>query len=173
MNVYHTDRRLSGEELLALALQATDMPPAPVLHTAAGKPYCENGVSFNATHTEGLSAIAVGDAAVGLDAERRRPRDLSALLARLAPEEREEDFFRLWTAKEAYIKFRGGTLASMLGGLVFCGGVLYENGVPLPLSLTFLDVMGCTLCVCMERSEEIRTIPLPLFEKRSKSIANS
>lgn len=87
-----------------------------------GLPESLRGLSFNLSHTRGLTALAISrDGAVGVDVERRdRTNDLERLarvkfaeaerawLAHASDEAAWRDrFFRVWTLKEAYLKARG------------------------------------------------------------------
>ena len=101
------------------------------------------------------TAVALSRQEIGLDEQDRTARIPEALFRRLEERERCEDFFRLWTAKEAYVKYRGETLARKLRSLAFYGGILYENGVPLPLSLRFETIGEIQLCVCTEEEEPL------------------
>ena len=162
MKIYFTRSPIESRELLrrALAREGRTGELPPVLHTAHGKPYFEGGPAFNLTHTGGLTAVAVGEEEMGLDAELRRPRAVSGLVRRLTEEERREDLFALWTAKEAYIKYRGGSLAGMLSSLVYAGGTLYENGVPVEAAFARFELEGCTLCLCTRRPSDAELIEL-------------
>ncbi len=153
MRIYVTRTPIAGRELLRRALCAEgllspDAPLPPLMATQRGKPYFLNEPAFNLTHTAGLTAVAIGEGEIGLDAERRAARRLEHLRARLTEAERKEDFYDLWTAKEAYIKFRGGTLAEMLGRLVYTGGTLFEGGMPVNAAFLRLEYADCTLCLC-------------------------
>ncbi len=154
MIVYYTAAPCGTEEFL-LRVLALCGAEGPVLHTPAGKPYLANGPHFSVTDTAGFIAVAVGNCEAGLDAERRRPRPLAALKRRLTPEEQREDFFRLWTAKEAYIKFRGLTLARALPSLEYQKGALWMHGAPLGVFLQHFERKGCCLCLCTEREEPV------------------
>lgn len=165
MDVFYSVTPVKSGRMLQTALLRAgygEFCGAPLLKTENGKPYLSapNAPRFNLSHTEGLVLAAVGKQEVGIDAERRRPRKIGALLARLTEEERQEDFYELWTAKEAYIKFRGGTIAGMLPSLVFKRGVLYESGAPAEGWLEYAEIEGCTVCVCLGQREEIRFFPL-------------
>lgn len=158
MRIYYTPQTVTGEALIS-ALQARGiLPDKPLLRMGAGKPYFAGGPEIGVTHTKGLSAIAVGDFAIGLDAERRREAPPPNIFARLTPAEREEDFFRLWTAKEAYIKLRGGTLAAMLPALTF-RGALFEEGHRVG-ALAFFELFGCVLCLCTDAPTEAELVCL-------------
>ncbi len=96
-----------------------------------GKPSIP-GLDFNLSHTDGLVAIALGSAPLGVDVEdtlRRTdvlgvcdrffsPSEVAALRALPASAQRER-FFRYWTLKEAYIKARGLGLAIPLEDFSF------------------------------------------------------
>jgi 4'-phosphopantetheinyl transferase len=86
------------------------------------------GVAFNTSHADGLAVVAVGvDGQIGVDVERARPIPDSLDLARglfsarerdrvesTPPSMRAEAFLRIWTRKEAYVKFVGRGLSMPL-----------------------------------------------------------
>ena len=76
-----------------------------------GKPIAD-GVFFSVSHTDGSVAFVTADRAIGIDLERVRETDREMRDYVLSPEERgmvstDEDFFRLWTAKESLVKAHG------------------------------------------------------------------
>ena len=97
-----------------------------------GKPYLEGEpapLQFNLAHSGGLALAAVHpELEVGVDVERRRrgiateaiagkffsPGE-AAWLRELEEAEREEAFYRIWTAKEAFVKAHGAGLSFGLG----------------------------------------------------------
>ena len=91
--------------------------------TATGKPYLAGGANFHfgIAHTDGAVALAVSNAAVGVDIERIRtaPRGVAARF--FTPEEQtfcaasDARFFEVWTRKEALAKRVGTPLAEALG----------------------------------------------------------
>lgn len=161
MKVYYTTAPVTSEAFMNRVFLLEGIRDG-IVRTQSGKPhFCEDGApKFNLTHTEGLTALAVGGQEVGVDAECRTRRIPEAILRRLTPREREADFFTLWTAKEAYIKLRGGTLADMLPSLCFENGVLYENGEPVPAVFKHIFIADHVLCVCTEAAEDIELIGL-------------
>jgi 4'-phosphopantetheinyl transferase len=88
---------------------------------------------FNLTHSRGAVALAVsGGREVGIDIEERRrvveylqlaerffSADEARHLRRLAPEQRGEAFFAIWTLKEAFVKGIGRGLTFPLDAFCF------------------------------------------------------
>ena len=85
-----------------------------------GKPYCLNyPYHFNISHSEKYTVVAVSDRPIGVDVEVIRPFSASAAAKFITdqekdyivlddnPDKRNERFFKLWCAKEAYLKFIG------------------------------------------------------------------
>jgi 4'-phosphopantetheinyl transferase len=119
----------------AVLAQHTGLRPRDICYSRGpyGKPGLENripdrGLSFNLSHSKNLIVIAVtGGPAVGVDAEFGEPglpfMDIAGAyfhaaelehLRRLPEGRRDQDFFRIWTSKEAYIKAIGMGLSRPL-----------------------------------------------------------
>ncbi|MDZ5634890.1 4'-phosphopantetheinyl transferase family protein [Janthinobacterium sp. GMG1] len=105
-----------------------DVPPAAVAfrHGAFGKPsLAGQALHFNLSHSGDAMLLAVARHAVGVDVEQcaGTPLDLDPLLdllchaderaamAALAPDQRRQQFYQLWTRKEAYLKALGTGLS--------------------------------------------------------------
>ncbi|MGN0822652.1 MAG: 4'-phosphopantetheinyl transferase family protein, partial [Candidatus Gallimonas sp.] len=131
--------------------------PRPIVErTENGKPRLNGDpLFFSLSHSGDTVALAVSDAPIGLDCERRRVLSCPALFRRLTDGERREDFFRLWTAKEAYVKFLGGTLARTLPALVYENGILFDRGEPVDAALVHAEREGMVYCVCTPQKTEI------------------
>ena len=157
VSVFYTTKQTESGAFLRRVLTLYGLAEAEVKRSPHGKPYLpESPLKFSLTHSGAFTAVAVGEQELGLDAERQDRAPAPALLARLTPAEREEKFAEVWTAKEAYIKYRGGTLAAMLPRLTFEKGILCEDGMPLPVRLTFATLEGFILCLCTKSAEEVR-----------------
>ena len=141
MVVYFTDEQTESRAFVTRILQEVYRLPAPqFLRGEHGKPRLVGApLCFNLSHTHGrtFAVFSVKDVAL--------PK---ACLARLTAAERQENFFRLWTAKEAYVKYRGGTLAAMLPALRFEGGRLTEGGIPVDAHLAFAEADGFCIALC-------------------------
>lgn len=111
----------AAHALLAYALRdAWGWAQVPaVARGAQGKPFFADIPErhFNLSHTAGLCLCALSDQGpVGVDIERVRPRRSN--LPRYAMSEGElavfdgswEDFYRIWTLKEAFCKYQGGSI---------------------------------------------------------------
>lgn len=94
---------------------------------------CPSRLHFNLTHKAGTVALAVsGGREVGIDIEERHrvveylplaerffSADEARHLQRLAPEQRGEAFFAIWTLKEAFVKGIGRGLTFPLDAFCF------------------------------------------------------
>lgn len=97
-----------------------------IAHDGKGKPFWPGGsLSVSLSHSGGYIAVAVGQDTVGVDVEKKRKAapavakrwfrpEENALLETLSEPERTRMFFRLWTLKEAALKYAGEGLS---GGL--------------------------------------------------------
>lgn len=119
--------RLSRALLRALLARCLGRAPRslPIVTTAQGKPCLADGaLHFNLSHSGRILAIAVGDAAVGVDVEggypgldadglARRilsPAELNTYAA-LSPAGRRSYLLRRWSEQEAFAKATGMGLA--------------------------------------------------------------
>lgn len=115
---------------------------AEILRTPEGKPYVEgNGIYFSLSHSGKKGVIAFNESPVGVDLEYFGERDYPAVLSRYTERERQEiitaeDFVRHWTAKEAFIKMHGYTLASSFKLIEYFGGNIYFKGEKQPCEIT-------------------------------------
>ncbi len=127
---FENDRKRSvlGELLARKAIsQKCGIPPNEILikRTENGKPYCENTqIHFSIGHCKDVVICAVSHSPIGVDVEFIRPLDLRitkfactekdlAFLNSCDENQKELNFFKLWTAKEAFIKFHGKVLADL------------------------------------------------------------
>ena len=117
----------------------------------AGKPFLPEGPCFSLTHSGMLSALAVDDLPVGLDAEWPRPVS-EALLRRVLTEEEldwigpdpDRRFAFLWTRKEAALKRTGEGITRPLREIRALPGA--ENG----FALFTMDFNGCIISAARE-----------------------
>lgn len=84
--------------------------------TEKGKPYFlwEGAPKFCISHSGDYAAVAFSDREVGLDIQKERELKNRRIYDRVlhkSGKEKEEDFFFLWTAKEAYVKCTGEGLS--------------------------------------------------------------
>ncbi len=101
--------------LLVSEYSVTSLPR--IEYTEKGKPFLSGGsYFFNISHTGGCIFIAFSDSEIGIDAEIRRVYDRkiaskcfsSAELSLLDnASDKDGAFTRIWTRKEAYVKYTG------------------------------------------------------------------
>lgn len=110
--------------------------------TEKGKPYFpwEGAPKFSISHSGDYAAVAYSDREVGLDIQRvqelKSPRIYDRVLHK-SGKEKKEDFFFLWTAKEAYVKCTGEGLSGDFTniyadreGMCIEDALLYELAAP-------------------------------------------
>lgn len=108
---------------------------------ALSYPFCEDNLEFNLSHSNDLMLFAITRGhKVGIDVEHLRniPR-IELLVERyfsfkeinafhtLPLHEKQANFFRVWTRKEAYAKAMGWGLAFPLDGIDVCWLVPFQN----------------------------------------------
>lgn len=114
-----------------------------------GKPYLADlpDFHFNLSHAGDYILCAIDQKPLGIDVEQIKPIDLSIASRFFAtdenqeilriPEDRRLDYFyQLWTAKESYIKFKGGGLSMPLNSFSLhisagCIELVEQRGFPL------------------------------------------
>jgi len=109
----------SGIRRAAAIYTGLDPSELMVSTSAAGKPYFENAdLHFNVSHSGGVVVAAFSGSPVGIDIEvPGRCRDVVEIARRFFhPDEAErcsceDEFLRLWTAKEAMLKLAGTGLS--------------------------------------------------------------
>ena len=118
---------LSGKELTdALIRKLSGHDEIEIARTKEGKPYCKNmpetaKLHFSVSHSENIFACIFSEENVGLDVQHRRNINRNRIAARYFTDEEKElvsrdanEFFRIWTRKEAYAKFTGEGLKSVM-----------------------------------------------------------
>ncbi len=130
-----------------------------------GKPYLAGflDVHFSITHSGGFWACAVGPDEVGLDIQEEMDNDTQAIAKRFFhPSEISwletngwEDFFRIWTMKESFIKFTGKGLMegldhfSVIDGVPACQQEIpFRDGYWMILTTEFEDAF------CLEELQD-------------------
>ena len=169
--IFHAaDERGASEALLVRAarryadITGADFSPRSLVRPSFGKPRftAEGSPEFSVTHSGGRWLCAFSEQPVGLDIQQRRRVDVERLARRFFhPEEaalvfaQPDEFFRIWCAKESYLKFTGEGLS----GLEAVCTVSPEGGFPsVPgVNLQLLPLFaGYSACLCTASPAEIR-----------------
>ncbi len=143
----------------ALLRHAVGTPDYRVERTPQGKPYLPDrpDFHFSLTHSGPWVAIAWGTEPLGLDLEVFRPDARQEKIARrfFCPDEQAylqrhpDRFFKLWTMKESYLKYRGTGLALALDS--FC--VLKPEDLGVFFMDHPLENAAMTLCAKTPKAE--------------------
>lgn len=134
MNKLYFCRVSEIEETLKNALHPHICGNYAIKYGVYGKPYIEgNPVFFSISHSGDKGVVLISDRQCGVDLEVFKERKFCAYYNRLSERERaeiQEDyklFLKNWVAKEAYIKYLGGTIG-WIKRLEYFGGILYFDG---------------------------------------------
>ncbi len=118
---FEKDKRLSLAVgyLLEKALEELGVPLGDITYGEWGKPSLKGGgICFSLSHSGNYGVCAVYHKEVGIDIERVRevpPKLVSNICTKaekralegIGAEELKDSFFRIWTAKESYLKYLG------------------------------------------------------------------
>ena len=110
--------------LLGYILKEYGLSDAKIKFGSNGKPEIE-GIFFNLSHSKNMVICAVSDKAVGCDieqvsvapekvAERFFSEAEQRYLSQYSGEEKNKEFYRLWTMKESYMKMTGEGMRLLL-----------------------------------------------------------
>lgn len=165
-----------GVQLALYAVKRVFGADCEILYRAGGKPFVNtDGIFVSISHTDGLCAAAVSDAEIGIDIEiipsdadsPERTGRLNRLAERyFSPDEVKyvescaaSGFYRVWTAKESFIKFTGEGFSRPLREFsVLNSAYAYSY-------FTVNDVQGC---VCSAAEIKFRPIFVGFDEISSK-----
>lgn len=139
----------------------------------SGKPECE-GLEFNLSHSGRMVACAVGEKPVGCDVEQLReaPKKLASrffsekekeYLGAFSAKDYDEEFYRLWTMKESYVKFTGEGLRLPLNAfeIVITDEIrVLRGGKIQSCSLREYHVPGYRVTVCSEEAPAMKGVSM-------------
>ena len=157
----------AGKLLLEMLEEIYGIREMPVTEKGRyGKPYFPDhpGIRFNYTHTDHMTACIVGSREAGIDLERIRPFQERTARRFSAPGEWEwlllqEDpdsaWIRLWTVKEAYLKYLGCGINREMCEIDLLEAVTQpEEGTvvmdALGCSFTSQRIRDCWMTICEE-----------------------
>lgn len=164
-------RSVCGERL-ARVLFETRYPgqSADITKESFGKPAIRShpAFHFNVSHSGDWVVCAVADGPVGVDVEQVTQADLRIADRFFAPEEIEllhrvrdqnRAFYRLWTAKESYIKYLGTGLSMPLSCFVASGERVIAKGSATDAMLHHLALdERYALCACADGLQDARLV---------------
>ncbi|MCI8388532.1 MAG: 4'-phosphopantetheinyl transferase superfamily protein [Clostridiales bacterium] len=151
-----------GAMLARYALRQTFGNESELIYDERGKP-CVNGnvMYVSISHSNELCAAAVSDSELGVDIEyidSERPIERLDKLAQryFTPDEYvyvntqpNPNFYRIWTAKESYVKYTGEGLSRRLGSF---------SVLTLPLVFNRCDFENYAGCICSAESCKVNPI---------------
>ena len=152
--------------LLKKALLMHAISADKIIYGENDKPKIE-GICFNLSHSHDMVVCAISEKEVGCDVEKIKKvkgkiaehfftKNEAAYLQALGEEERQNEFFRIWTLKESYLKMTGEGMKLALNQFefVFGEGVkVLRNGEICNCFIKEYTLPGYKLSVCAEEAE--------------------
>ena len=159
--IFYVDKNTfpsSDEAIQAILAKYFGITDARINRSKNGKPYLaqELGLYLSVSHTNEMLFVGISDKELGIDAEcLSREKRYAAIVKKFPLEEQaeiccNEDFLRHWTAKEAAVKYLGGTLSQDLKKLAFVNGTISHAEKDLP-QICELRIEDTLLSICCER----------------------
>lgn len=154
-----TDKMLEG------IFREEGVEDAVVLRTGNGKPYEKLGrIKFSVSHSGDTFVCATASFDLGVDIQDRCPREPQRLAERFfsdvendilsrAGARESETFLRIWTRKEALIKYLGSTMSRVISSET----VLYREDVDF-IDLSLAGGLICSLCIPPGEDPDTETI---------------
>lgn len=182
-------RNLMGEVLARMAVSVTTstFPTEVFRYNPQGKPYLENNpIYFNITHSGDYVAVAVADHEIGIDIEKVRTNKIRVAERFFSQEEiyhikqsqnPDQYFTRLWSIKEAYLKYIGSGLTKSLNSFTVTSsqdGSHYISSEQSSVEVNIFHQVVETnyfLSVCYHTNETIRSINPIHYENISQLIS--
>jgi len=141
---------------------------------------------FNLSHAQDFVICAVSNKQVGIDIEKRQPRDFQLFTTVWSEKEKIQydlcdnlSFYRLWTAKESYVKYLGVGLSACLTEIsVRKDGSIMDYQRLSAAHLEYVNVHEDYVCaVCgedrIESVEEISVQQIVNFFRRGEASENN
>lgn len=161
------DGKAAARRAMAAAFASRGIPvDAALAETVLGKPYLAQypGVQFNLSHSGPWGVCALSDFPVGVDVEMIRPlrRDVAKRFFTAVEQEHlsrcpAEEFFRLWTRKESFVKAVGRGFSLGLDRFSVLEDVLFQDNIAWYFQEYPLEGGYLTLCA-QEPSAEFLTL---------------
>lgn len=154
-----------GEGIIRMALsEELNIPPEKIkiLKSESGKPYVEENIFFNISHSKGFVLAGTAYSPIGVDIEKLREPNYKTIkkfcteaeeeyiLSALSEEEKIKRFFTVWTLKEAYFKCTGEGIGRGLKTTAFKGNInrVSENDYHIG---TFYGYKDCVISYCIKK----------------------
>jgi len=143
-----------------------------------GKPEV-TGVFFNLSHSGNLAVCAISNKEGGCDVEKAGKvkgniakrffsEEENRYLDRFEGDSKQEEFYRLWTMKESYLKMTGEGMSVRLDSFTFRiddDVKLYRDNIQLPCYIKEYDISGYKLTVCAMEKEFVNNLEWIAFQR--------
>lgn len=157
---------LGSALMLQKVLSQKNLNPQNIKYGKNGKPEIE-GLHFNISHSDNFVICSVSENPVGCDIEKIRSvksgfekrfftQNEVAYLEKFSCEEKINQFFRLWTMKESYMKFTGEGMKLALNRIefVFDDSIkVFRDGILCDCNFKEYEFLGYKISVCAKEND--------------------
>lgn len=121
-NIDDKKRSIIGEMILKelLSKENMDYNETKFTHNEYGKPFMNNNIYFNISHSDQYIIVAISNKEIGIDIERIKKTQINVIDQFASDKEKEyilkspnnieERLFQIYTLKESYLKMKGTNL---------------------------------------------------------------
>ena len=157
---------LGSALMLQKVLSQKNLNPQNIKYGKNGKPEIE-GLHFNISHAENFVICSVSENPIGCDIEKIRSvksgfekrfftQNEVAYLEKFSCEEKLNQFFRLWTMKESYMKFTGEGMKLALNRIEFVLDYsikVFRDGILCDCNFKEYEFLGYKISVCAKEND--------------------
>lgn len=149
-----TKRTIDEPVFLKLLSLYVDLDQVNIKISAEGKPYIDSKiVHFSIAHSADVLAVAFSKNLVGIDIEQEKPRNFVRLSRKYGfVAQNLGEFYRAWTAREALIKLKGGTIAKDLARINVVGNQAFTDNIS--ATLTYFEIPGFYAVLAQEKPKK-------------------
>ncbi len=126
-----------------------------IQYSDMGKPFLEQGINFNITHSEKIVMVGFSDKIIGIDIEKDRGIGVDETYRFFHPDETKwimdqpslsKGFLRMWTRKEAYLKAIGTGISNNLQEIVCLNDLVQDGSIWYLTDFEFNDDYHAAIC---------------------------
>jgi len=135
LKVFYSDQYINSKTFLFYVFEKyfnLKLNEKDIIINKYGKPYLNNNLYYNISHTANIIVIAVSNNEIGIDAELLTRKISDTLINKYFKNEYENtfDIIKLWTKKESFVKYLGKSMFTEIKNIKIKENlIIYKNEV--------------------------------------------